>query len=301
MLPTRQLSQSRSLRSHQNGFVLLPAIWLSGLIAAALSIFLVNSKVDTRAAGNAVQNSQAEFVADGAVRLVAFELWARPHLRSMGDGRAMHCSFPDGQTVIVAIQDQAGLIDLNSASPTTLQALGHALGFPEEKAQALADRIVDYRDRDHDPRPYGAEAKNYEAQAPGTSPKNGAFQVAGELDQVLGVTDDMRERLSSYITIYSHQDGIDQSAAPTQLRSHSFIRIPTIISQRRAFAIDVLVSGPSGGKFHRQAIVQILGRPERPFAISEWNRGSTEAVKLLEQASYDHCGLAMLSSASPTY
>lgn len=289
------------MRSHQNGFVLLPALWLSGLIAAALSVFLVNSKVDTRAAGNLVQNSQAEFLADGAVQLVAFELWAKPHLRSMGNGRAMHCNLPDGQRVIVAIQDQAGLIDLNSASPTTLQALGQTLGFSDEAAQALADRIVDYRDRDHDPRPYGAEVKTYEAQGPGFAPKNGPFQVAGELDQVLGVTDDMRERLSSYITIHSHQDGMDQSAAPAQLRGHSFARIPTIISQRKAFAIDVLVSGPSGGKFHRQAIVQILGRPERPFAISEWNRGSAEAAKLLEQAAQDPWGLSMLGGAPPAH
>jgi type II secretory pathway component PulK len=82
------------VRSHQNGFVLLPAIWLSGLIAAALSVFLVNSKVDTRAAGNIVQNSQAEFLADGAVRLVAFELWAKPHLRRWEMGEQCIASCP---------------------------------------------------------------------------------------------------------------------------------------------------------------------------------------------------------------
>jgi general secretion pathway protein K len=287
------------VRSHHDGFVLVPALWLSGLLAAALSVFLVNSKVNSRAAGNLVQNSQAEFLADGAVRLVAFELWANSHLRSTGNGRAMHCKLPDGQRVIVAIQDQAGLIDLNSASPSTLQVLGQALGLSDEEAQTVADRIVDYRDHDNDPRPYGAEMKTYAAQGLEFSPKNGPFQDLGELEQVLGVTDDVRERLSSYITIYSQQDGIDQSAAPAQLRDHSFARVPAIISQRMTFAIDALVSGPSGGKFHRHAIVQIIGRPERPFAISEWNRGSSQAARLLEQAAQNQCGLSILGSAPP--
>src|SRR5688500_11902166 len=85
-------SRDRGWRVHsrQNGFVLVPAIWLSGLIAAALSAFLVIGKIDTRAAANLVHNLQAEVLADGIVRLVAFELWANPHLRSMGNGRAMH-------------------------------------------------------------------------------------------------------------------------------------------------------------------------------------------------------------------
>jgi general secretion pathway protein K len=289
------------VHSRQNGFVLVPAIWLSGLIAAALSAFLVIGKIDTRAAANLVHNLQAEVLADGIVRLVAFELWANPHLRSMGNGRAMHCNLRDGQKVIVALQDQAGLIDLNSASASTLQALGHALGLFDEEAQALAERIIDYRDRDDDPRPRGAEAQTYAAQGLEFSPKNGPFQDLGEISQVLGVTEELRERLSSHVTIYSQQDGIDPSAVPAQFNGHSLARLPTKISQRMAFAIEALVLSPSGGKFHRHAIVQLLGRPERPFAMNEWNRGSAQAAKLLEEAGQNQCGLPSLGGALPAH
>jgi hypothetical protein len=64
----------------EEGFVLVPAVWLAGLIGIALSVFLTEIRIDMKAAANLIDNARAEFLADGLVRLVAFGL-------AMDDGR----------------------------------------------------------------------------------------------------------------------------------------------------------------------------------------------------------------------
>ena len=55
-------------KASEKGFVLVPAVWLAGLIGIALSVFLTDIRVDTRVTANLVENTKAEFLADGVDR-----------------------------------------------------------------------------------------------------------------------------------------------------------------------------------------------------------------------------------------
>ena len=87
--------------------------------------------------------------------------------------------------------------------------------------------------------------------------------------------------LKRLFTVYSHEDGIDLSAAPAELRSmidgggdKLSAAIPIAPSQHKSFAIDAEVAATDGSRFRRSAIVSILREPQRPFAVLEWRQAS---------------------------
>jgi general secretion pathway protein K len=286
-------------KKSEDGFVLVPAVWLSGLIAVALSAFLVAIKIDVRAAANLVENAKAEFLADGMVRVAAYVISTSGEIDSFGDGHAMRCSADGAHTVTLSVQDQAGLVDLNAASLNTVRALGEALGLDPEAARALADRIADFRDSDDDVLPAGAEEREYHEAGASLPPKNAPFQDIGELDQVLGMSDELRKRLAKFVTIHSEQDGVDPTVAPPELTSASGMTHGS--SQRTAFAIEALISARGGGRFHRHAIIKVLRRTERPFAIVDWSRGSAAAASALQSAIPTECGLPFSDGKGPDH
>lgn len=77
----------------------------------------------------------------------------------------------------MTVEDPSSRLNLNRASGEELQRL---LGDP-----SLTDAVLDWRDRDDDPRPAGAERETYEAlhRVP---PRNDAFAAVAELQHVLG-------------------------------------------------------------------------------------------------------------------
>jgi general secretion pathway protein K len=278
-------------KDHEEGFILLPALLLAGMIAVALSAFLVHIKIEVKAGGNLVANAIAETLADGIVQLVAFDLAQAPDKKPLARGTVSRCAVDSDHTALVRVQDQGGLVDLNAASPATLAVLLALAGLPPEEARIYADRIADFRDTDESPRPNGAEAEEYRAAGLEVRPKNGPFLDVAELDQIIGMTEDLRRSLSPLITVHSHQAGRDISAAPGALRDAAAESLPSSRSQQQSFGIDVVVNSPSGA-FGRRAVIQILGRAERPFVINEWKRVSADEAAQLQSQPADSCPYA---------
>jgi type II secretory pathway component PulK len=272
----------------ESGFVLVPTLWLAGVIAAVLSAFLIHIRLDVKAAANLVENAKLEVTADGIVRLVAYELAHNRDGHLPTAGTVSRCPIDAQSTALIQVQDQAGLVDLNSASPAMLEKLGAAVGLGPEKARAVADRIADFRDADDQTRPNGAENAEYEAAGAGLQPKNGPFQDKAELDQVLDMTAGLRELLAPFVTVHSQQHGVDPAVVPNRLKDAIANGLPIAHSQRQSFAIDILVSSARGA-YHRHAIVRMLGKADEPFVITEWSRGSAESAAFLRSAPAEEC------------
>lgn len=283
----------------EEGFVLVPAVWLAGLIGIALSVFLTEIRIDTKAAANLVDNARAEFLADGLVRLVAFGLAMDDGKEWADVGGLCKCQLNAEYSALWKVQDQSGLVDLNAASGLTLRELGRRLGLTASSAQSIADKILDFRDLDDSSQPNGAEIDDYRAAGLKQGPKNRPFDHVSELDQLLGMSEELFKLLVGSVTIYSGQDGIDPAVAADQLQQSSESKFPLVMSQRQSFAIDALVSKKDGTGFFRRAIIRVLRRPDKPFAIVEWEIGNADdAAKLLE-ASPQECPLSHGSAAIP--
>jgi type II secretory pathway component PulK len=222
-------------------------------------------------------------------RQLALEIAAGPGV-ALSIAEAPHeCRLDAEFSAIFKVQDQSGLVDLNAASAITLRELVRVLNVDLAPAHVFADRILDFRDKDDSPQPKGAELPEYRDAKSDQHPKNRPFEHISELDQVLGMNENLRKLLYDKVTVYSGQDGIDPRVAPVELKSSDESKFPVNVSQQQSFAIDVLVFRREGAGFHRRAIIRVLRRPERPFAILEWETGDADATAQLRQAPHKYC------------
>jgi len=87
----------------------------------------------------------------------------------------------DGSLLVVRIEDASARLNLNSCSAESLLALP---GVTPE----MADSLLDWRDRDDQPRDQGAELEYYQALDPPYEPANRSLERLEELLQVRGWT-----------------------------------------------------------------------------------------------------------------
>jgi general secretion pathway protein K len=276
-------SSDQPARKDGEGFVLVAVIWLAGLIAAIAAGFAFTVRVDVLSSANIARGAEAEAVADGMARLTAFLLAAEPSAleRAVVGGAVTVCRWSETGTVGVAVQDQAGLIDLNAAPTYLMQRLIKGLGVSEGDAERLAAAIADYRDADSDGMAGGFEPAEY----PGVSfgPKNAPFQAIEELDQIPGMDEKLYRKLLPLVTVHSAQPGFDPTVTPPAVKQAlgfdatggppGEIAGLAIASASQTFGIDVSVVSTSGARYRRLALVNLVRQPDRPYAILGWQRG----------------------------
>jgi general secretion pathway protein K len=262
----------------QKGFALLFVIWVSALIAAVATGLVIKVRTNTLVAANIGQSEKAKRIADGVTRLLALRLSEQKAFAS--NGVAFSCDY-DGTRVVYLVQDQAGLVDINTAPDYLLIELISRLGGSPASAKLVTDAIFDYRDPDQTAREGGAEPATYAGRNFG--PKNAPFESVEELDQIPGLEDAQYRKLIELVTVNSFEAGIDPAVAPPELRRifdqgaqgdftgalASFVSR----SQKRSFELDVRATLKEGGRYRRKALVFVTGQPDRPFAFMSWQRG----------------------------
>ena len=260
---------------HKNrGFVLVTVIWMSGILAAFATSVSVSVRSHALYARNAMSGSLAAGIADGLVQIEALNI-----ARTPGDGLWRACRWSASADAWIAVQDQGGLVDLNTASPALIAALFEGLGLGPSDAAAMASALRDYRDTDSVADQGGSEPDRYEGRSFG--PKNAPFAVVEELDQLPGMTRELFERMKPLTTVSSQQTGVDFSVAPAALlqvlgrtrkegaRSSLAATHPSSVS-----AITVAVRINDGTRFVRRVLVQKVDQPYLPFVILAWETGA---------------------------
>lgn len=90
------------------------------------------------------------------------------------------------------LKDEAGKINLNRASETTLRCVLTKLRIEEPRRSILVDSILDWRDEDKLHRTNGAEYDDYyKFLSPSYTPKDGPFDAVEDLLWVRGVTPEL--------------------------------------------------------------------------------------------------------------
>jgi len=292
----RKTRAAGAAMSGDGGFVLVSVLWLLALLTLITLALLTAVRLDVRATGQLTGHAEAEALADGLMRLVALRLGDRDQrpLAAAGlarDGTAMRCKHEDA-VVAIAVTDVGGLVDLNAASANLLEWMLRGLGAAPDKAVSLAAAIVDFRDADDVPGVNGAESAAYRAAGLAHGPKNAPFETVTELDQVLGMDRELLNRLRAVATVYSRLPGIDATLAPReilsaaaassraavaaasgQLGTPSSADIPRefrVSSRGRAYRATVSVQLPKGGRFAREAVIEIDRTAALGFWVREW-------------------------------
>jgi len=290
------------------GIALLSVLWITGLLAVIAASFASGARTEARLARNQIANAQAEALADGGVhRAVLGLLELEPERAWQADGSVRELPLGTG-LVQIAIEDEDGKIDLNTAPVALLAGLFGVLGLSQDEARAMAERIVDYRDPDHDPEPQGAEDPDYLALGLAAGAADREFIGTSELLNVLGMTRELYERALPYVTIYSGAEGVDPVRAPrpvlealpgmtpqllerlvnagddfdpffeiedeSLLEELEFYFLPT---RDAVFTVRALARTADGGTFLREAVIELDGGADRPFLVLEWRRGRLAA------------------------
>ncbi len=271
------LKDSRQRRASR-GFVLITVLWMSGLLAAFAISVTTSIRSHALYARNAMSSELAEGIADGLVRLTALQL-ATGDGGIPADGSWRACSWGNAARAWVAVQDQSGLVDLNTASVPLMTALLEGLGLGREQAARMTSDMRDYRDADGAADLGGSEPAVYPGRSFG--PKNAPFEALEELDQIPDMTPGLLLALRQFTTVANLQAGIDFGTAPAGLLralgvSRSSVAGLAFSSPRASpdRAIVAAVELTDGTRFVRRAMIERLDQPGQPFAVLSWDEGS---------------------------
>lgn len=189
--------------THARGVALVLVLWLLVLLTALAGTFAVIARTEYRQGVYARGSVQAHYAAQAAIDLaVARMLDPDPTARFVADGRINPIEF-DGARIELSLIDEASRFDLNVVDPVALSALFKVLEIPEERAVALADAVVDWRDNDDLLQPNGAEDPQYADAGLPYGAKDNPFDNVEELQQVLGMDYETWLRVAPFLTVYT--------------------------------------------------------------------------------------------------
>ncbi len=293
------------------GFALLAVIWGTGIISLLVVSFMTTGRLRLQTAHNLASATQAGYIAEAVVNLSLLSLLSQrdapatqPDNAVIHDGAPHYCVF-DGAAVALEVEEEAGKIDLNAATPELLQTALIGLGVGTDAAAKIAKSIVSFRTPAADPlqpRPTESAGKPF-------GPKLGPFETALELDQVNGMGPALFRELIPYVTVHSHSPGVDARSSPPALFAalagfpiadvralrlapypngldRNDPRFPANLKQpgdRGAYKIHVEALLATGQTASKDAIVDMRPTSGLPFTIKEMRRGKSHYIALLRE------------------
>jgi len=182
-----------------SGTVLIVTIWVVLVLAGLAMVFARSMRVAAAVSANHVASLQAECIAAGAREYIVSQLVAAtkqqttssqtaPTYQEMqvGDGYfwVLRSNLQSDREFDYGLTDEAGKINLNSASQEMLQRL------PGMTAE-LAASIIDWRDTDSDVTTGGAEDEYYLLQSGHYHCKNAPLETVDEILLIKGASEEL--------------------------------------------------------------------------------------------------------------
>lgn len=240
------------MRRRQHGVALLVVLWASALLTIMLGAFAISMRTEGLQARHQFDQARARYAAEaGIARAVYGMAISDPKRRWVADGRPYRFQF-DRARVTVRILSESGKVDLNHATPQLLDGLFRAAGLNADRAEALRDAVLDWRDADDATRPNGAERAQYRQDGRKYGPRNGPFLSIEELQMVLGMTPALYQKLAPAVTVWSGRNMPVVGSAPALVlqalpgidaqRASEYVHL----RQQRQSAFDPLPPLPGG-------------------------------------------------------
>jgi general secretion pathway protein K len=280
----------------EGGFALLAVLLAGGFLALLVATMSRAAHTEGAVSRNSALAAEARAAADGAVRSTIFDLLADARGTLPRDGSVQHLAV-EGIDVSVAVQDAAGLVDLNTAPPELLRPLLVLQSQSPSLAAALLTEILLRRPPATPPVLNGVPS----AVPNGLRPVGNPFRSVAELASLTGMPPELYHRLAGLVTVASRQKGIDPRTAPAEI----LYALPGIDPQRVAQAVAMRTVSPdapkqllgsaaqffadgghdavvitavatvSGIAAERQAIVRLATGQTPPYRIVDWQAGTS--------------------------
>ena len=199
----------------QRGVALVFVLWVLALLTLLLGSFALIARTESLQGRHLYDTTRARYAAEAGVNHAAWALSIPdPQLRWIPDGRPYRMRFDDAELEI-RITDESGLIDLNAADVQVMVALLVAAGADLQRATAIAEAVIDWRDADDLRMPNGAEDEDYFAEGLEYGSKDAPFDLVSELQLVLGMDFELYRQVAPALTVYSGQAMPNKAYAPS--------------------------------------------------------------------------------------
>ena len=200
------------------GFALILVVW----VLVLLSILAVNFSSMIRLETQAADWTSAQTRVDAAIlagihRALLGVTALNAEQRWTADGRTRQFAWLDS-TLEIVLRSASARVDLNYAPREVLAGLFENQLHTNDGLR-LADRLIDWRDRDSEPSPLGAEAPAYHAAGLKQRPSDAPLRSIDELSQVLGFDPDMVEKLRPHVTVHARRAKVDAGSASIEVLS----------------------------------------------------------------------------------
>lgn len=216
------------------GAALLLVLWLIALLTAVVGAFALIARVEYLQGRTLSQGVVADQAARAGLeyamtRVVDFE----PTRQWLPDGREYVWGFGEAE-VTIAIVDESGKVDINGADLDLLAGLLQAVGTERGPARKLASAIVDWRDPDSLTQAEGgAEDGDYASEGLPYGAKDAPFETAAELQLVLGMSQELFEKLAPHVTVYSGQGRPNEQYASAEVLRAMGVDAERALAERR--------------------------------------------------------------------
>lgn len=227
---------------------------------------MVGARYRTRVTSNYVSVAAAGTAAESAVNLGLLTVLTEPNAKF-----PLQCRMPGGEHAFITVEQEAGKIDLNTASPAVLVRFFTALTRNESLGAGIAGRIAADR-----------VAKSREKK-PGSD--NGPlFATIMQLDQIDGISPQIFRTALRLVTVRSGRQEPDMDAASPALRRLLNVERKSTSPARAlpaagSITIRADVQAPDGSRFIREALVS-LAEGGRPYQVREWRHGDIDSTGL---------------------
>jgi general secretion pathway protein K len=235
-------------RNSQHGVALVIVLWVMALLVILLGGFALIARSESLQTRYLFDSTRARYAAEAGISRVAYEMRrADPLTRWIADGRDYDFDFDDAK-IKVQVTDESGKIDINAADELMLLNMFTSVGVEEQKARELVDAVLDWRDPDDLVRPFGAEDADYEAAGLTYGAADLGFQMAAELQQVLGMDYEIFRKVEPLITVFARTPRPNPAyASAAVLQTLPGITpdlAQQIVQQRQQFTAQQLTSTP---------------------------------------------------------
>jgi general secretion pathway protein K len=257
------------------GFALVAVIWTLGLISLLCVAAMVGTKYRIRMDSSLSSVAEAAAAAESAINLGIVAARNMPPDQSAGD--PLWCRLPGGQSITVVIEDEAGKVDLNTATPALLVQLFTALAHDPAMGNRIAEQILVFRNGSGD-QPDGAGTKAHSTDGKHDGSAIAGFATILQLDQIDAISPKLFQAAVRFVTVRSGRPEPTGAAASPALRellnldptAQSPTQGPTAV---RDVTIRADVRARGGVRFIREALVSLGAENGRPYVIREWRRG----------------------------
>jgi len=298
---------STNLVCRQKGIALVLTLWVLVLLGVIAGSYIRIIRTDTALTGYWLAAAKARWAAYSGVQLAVIKLIEPGNGVWIADGRVQEVDYA-GIKLRIAIQDEAGKIDLNQASADLLDGILLVAGASQSERLVLVDAIQDWRDTDHHRRLNGAEDNDYLSEGYAYGSRDNAFSSVEELALIYAMKPEIFQEIESALTVFSGVSGVNPDVAGKKvllaLPGMHISQVDNYLERRKSLdsadvaflslGVDELLTTARGGAYsvHVEAIepggvkqkvaaVIKLERRRRPgraaFSILTWK----ESAKLM--------------------